>query len=75
MYTPDDQPLLGPVAEVPGYHLNCGYWAGVMLAPEAGRRTAALVTGEMQQAENPLRLTRYAEGAVTLGGSFQRGRN
>lgn len=75
MYTPDDQPLLGPVAEVPGYHLNCGYWAGVMLAPEAGRRTAALVTGEMQQAENSLRLTRYAEGAVTQGGSFLRGRN
>ena len=31
VYTPDDQPLIGPVPEMPGFYLNCGYWAGVML--------------------------------------------
>ena len=75
VYTPDDQPLLGPVEEVPGFHLNCGYWAGVMLSPEAGRRVTALITGEMDQKDNPLRLSRYEEGLVTEGDSFLRGRN
>lgn len=37
MYTPDDQPLIGPVPEVPGFYVNCGYWAGVMLSPQAGK--------------------------------------
>jgi sarcosine oxidase subunit beta len=75
MYTPDDQPLIGPVPEVTGFHLNCGYWAGVMLSPEAGRRVAQLVTGEMSNADNPLRLGRFAEGRVTTGDSFLRGRH
>jgi sarcosine oxidase subunit beta len=73
VYTPDDQPLIGPVPEVPGFILNCGYWAGVMLAPAAGKRVADLVTGEMDPQENILRPTRYAEGIVLEGGSFLRG--
>lgn len=75
MYTPDDQPLIGPVNEVKGFHLNCGYWAGVMLSPEAGRRVALLVTGQMKPVDNPLRLSRFAEGLVSTGGSFLRGRH
>jgi len=74
VYTPDDQPLIGPMPEVPGFYVNCGYWAGVMLSPEAGRRIARLVTGEMKPEENALRPTRYAEGIVYEGGSFLRGR-
>jgi sarcosine oxidase subunit beta len=74
MYTPDEQPLIGPIDEVPGFFLNCGYWAGVMLAPEAGRRVAALVSGDMNNKDNPLRFSRYAEGAVTQSESFLRGR-
>jgi glycine/D-amino acid oxidase-like deaminating enzyme len=74
VYTPDDQPLIGPVPQVPGFYLNCGYWAGVMLAPEAGRRIADLVTGTMVPEDNPLRPTRYAEGVATEGDSFLRGR-
>ena len=62
MYTPDDQPLIGPVPEVPGFYLNCGYWAGVMLSPQAGKWVSDLVTGEMDPTENPLRPTRYKEG-------------
>lgn len=75
VYTPDEQPLIGPVPKVPGFYVNCGYWAGVMLSPEAGRRIARLVTGEMRPDENPLRPTRYAEGIVYEGDSFLRGRH
>jgi sarcosine oxidase subunit beta len=75
VYTPDEQPLIGPVPEVPGLYLNCGYWAGVMLSPEAGRRIARLVTGEMAPEDNLLRPTRYAEGVVYEGDSFLRGRH
>jgi sarcosine oxidase subunit beta len=73
VYTPDDQPLIGPVPEVPGFYLNCGYWAGVMLSPAAGRRVADLVTGDMDPQENVLRPTRYEEGIFLEGGSFLRG--
>ena len=67
MYTPDDQPLIGPVPEVPGFYVNCGYWAGVMLSPQAGKWISDLVTGEMDPAENPLRPTRYKEGLGRKG--------
>ena len=67
VYTPDDQPLIGPVPEVPGFYVNCGYWAGVMLSPEAGRRIADLVTGKLDPKDNPLRPTRYKEGLGKKG--------
>lgn len=67
VYTPDDQPLIGPVDEVPGFYLNCGYWAGVMLSPEAGKRVADLVTEKMDPKENPLRPSRFKEGIVKKG--------
>ena len=75
VYTPDEQPLIGPVPELSGFYVNCGYWAGVMLSPEAGRRIARLVTGEMKPEDNALRPTRYAEGIVHQGDSFLRGRH
>jgi sarcosine oxidase subunit beta len=74
-YTPDDQPLIGPVPGVSGFYLNCGYWAGVMLSPTAGKWVADLVTGAMDPQDNPLRLTRYEEGIVVEGDSFLRGRH
>ena len=67
VYTPDDQPLIGPVPEVPGFYVNCGYWAGVMLSPEAGKRIANLATGEMDPRDNPLRPTRFKEGLGKKG--------
>ncbi len=73
VYTPDDQPLIGPTPDVPGFYLNCGYWAGVMLSPAAGKRIADLVTGAMEPEDNILRPTRYEEGIVLEGGSFLRG--
>jgi sarcosine oxidase subunit beta len=75
VYTPDDQPLIGPLPELPGFYVNCGYWAGVMLSPEAGKRIAELVTGAMAPGDNPLRPTRYSEGIVYEGDSFLRGRH
>jgi sarcosine oxidase subunit beta len=74
VYTPDDQPLIGEWPDIPGFYLNCGYWAGVMLAPAAGRRIADLVTGKMNPKDNPLRPTRYEEGVKLSGSSFLRGR-
>ncbi len=73
VYTPDDQPLIGPVDEVPGFYLNCGYWAGVMLSPAAGKWVADLATGKMDQKENPLRLDRFREGMTPKGGNFLSG--
>ena len=75
VYTPDDQPLIGPVPDVPGFYVNCGYWAGVMLSAASGKWVADLMTGKMQPQDNPLRPTRYAEGVVTQGASFLRGRH
>jgi sarcosine oxidase subunit beta len=75
VYTPDDQPLIGPLPEVPGFYLNCGYWAGVMLSPQAGKRVADLVTGAIDPQDNPLRPTRYEEGVILEGASFLRGRH
>lgn len=75
VYTPDDQPLIGPVADVPGLYLNCGYWAGVMLSPTAGKWVTSLILGEMDQKDNPLRLSRFEEGVVTnKGKTFLSGR-
>ena len=74
VYTPDDQPLIGETPQVPGFFLNCGYWAGVMLAAGAGKRTARLLTGELSAESNPLRPTRFDEGISLGGSSFLRGR-
>jgi sarcosine oxidase, subunit beta len=73
VYTPDDQPLIGPTPDAPGFYVNCGYWAGVMLSPAAGKRVADLVTGAMAPEDNILRPTRYEEGIILEGGSFLRG--
>jgi sarcosine oxidase subunit beta len=67
VYTPDDQPLIGPVPEVPGFYVNCGYWAGVMLSPEAGKRISDLATGKLDPKDNPLRPTRFKEGLGKKG--------
>jgi sarcosine oxidase subunit beta len=75
VHAPDDQPILGPVETVPGFFLNCAYWPGVMLSPAAGRWTADMVTGRMKPEENPLRLTRFDEGAAVAPGALLRGRH
>lgn len=73
VYTPDEQPLIGPVPEMPGFHVNCGYWMGIMVSPAAGRLCADLITGARDNKENPLRLSRYEEGVAVQGSSFLSG--
>ena len=75
VYTPDEQPLIGPASEVSGLYLNCGYWAGMMLGPGSGQWISKLVQGEMHNQDNPLRPSRFAEGVSTSGGAFLRGRH
>jgi sarcosine oxidase subunit beta len=75
VHSPDDQPIIGPVEGIPGFFLNCAYWPGVMLSAAAGRWTSDLITGRMRPADNPLRLSRFAEGAATAPGALLRGRH
>ena len=71
VYTPDDKPVIGPSGEVEGLHLNCGYWCGVMMSPaERGKRVADIATGKMDNKDNPLRYSRFAEGVVEKGATF-----
>lgn len=73
VYTPDEQPLIGPVPEVPGFHVNCGYWMGIMVSPAVGRLCADLITGARDNKDNPLRVSRYEEGIAVKGSSFLSG--
>ncbi len=73
VYTPDEQPLIGPVSEVPGFHVNCGYWMAVMVSPAVGRLCADLITGSRDNKDNPLRVSRYQEGIAVKGSSFLSG--
>ena len=75
VHAPDDQPIIGPVEAVPGFHLNCAYWPGVMLSAASGRWTADLITGKMKPQDNPLRLTRFDEGVSVAPGALLRGRH
>lgn len=75
VHSPDDQPIIGTVDEVPGFYLNCAYWCGVMLSAATGQWTADLITGKMQPKDNPLRLKRFEEGISASPGAFLRGRH
>ncbi len=70
VYTPDDKPVLGPCDEVKGLHLNCGYWCGVMMAPQAGKRVTDIAMGNMDNKDNPLRYSRFKEGDFERGDTF-----
>lgn len=70
VYTPDDKPVIGPSGEIEGFHLNCGYWCGVMMSPAAGKRVADIATGKMDNKDNPLRYSRFREGVAEKGDTF-----
>lgn len=70
VYTPDEKPAIGPSEEIKGFHLNCGYWCGVMMSPQAGKRVADLATGKMENKDNPLRYARFKQGDVKPGDTF-----
>jgi sarcosine oxidase subunit beta len=65
--TPDDRPVIGKHEELPGLYFNCGYGGhGVMAAPGGGRLLADLLTGRVDEGENPFSHRRLArlEGAA-----------
>lgn len=74
VYTPDEQPIVGSVESLPGFYLNCGYWAGIMLAAGAGKWVAELVTGKRTNEDNPLSLGRFKEQGAAGVTSFLSGR-
>jgi len=63
--TPDDCPILGPVPEVEGFILDCGWLFGFAAAPIAGRMLAkAIVEDKVPGLIEPFRVTRFAEGKL-----------
>lgn len=57
--TPDDKPIIGPHPDVAGLYFNLGYSGhGVMAAPGGGRLLADLVTGGMEDEDNPFSFCR-----------------
>lgn len=67
--TPDDKPIIGPHPDIPGLFLNTGYGGhGIMAAPGGGRLLADLVTGALDDRDNPFsfrRLATLAQHAVS----------
>jgi sarcosine oxidase subunit beta len=59
--TPDDKPIIGAHPDHPGLFFNLGYSGhGVMAAPGGGRLLADLVTGQVDDADNPFSIRRLA---------------
>jgi sarcosine oxidase subunit beta len=62
--TPDFSPIMGPVAEIPGFVLDVGWGTyGFKAGPVAGRRVAeAIATGTVPDLIRPFALERFASG-------------
>lgn len=59
--TPDDKPIIGPYPDIPGLYFNTGYSGhGIMAAPGGGRLLADLITGQVDDEENPFSFRRLA---------------
>ncbi len=65
MYPADDVPIIGAVPGHDGLFMNCGHWAGVMLSPASGRLLADVVSGNVEGADNPCRVERFADGEAS----------
>lgn len=61
--TDDGCPILGPIPEVEGFVLDCGWYIGFMAAPIAGRMLAqGILEQEVPKLIEPFRCARFAEG-------------
>ncbi len=58
-YPIDDEPIIGEVPGYDGLFVNYGHWAGVMLSPASGRLLADVVTGRINDQDNPCSLRRF----------------
>ena len=69
--TPDVAPVLGPVDEVPGFILDCGWVYGFAGAPASGHFLAQyLDTGVMPPEIEPFSPKRFATGRLLLDASL-----
>ena len=69
--TPDFAPVLGPVADVEGLWLDCGWTYGFMGAPGAAVLLAeAMTSGRLPPALAPFDLGRFASGRLIAEGSL-----
>ncbi len=60
--TPDAKPVISAHPDLSGLYFNCGYSGhGVMASPAGGRVLADLMTGKLNESENPFRLGRFAD--------------
>lgn len=64
--TPDRTPILGPVEEVPGFYLACGFSGhGFMIAPMVGVLLAQSILGQKTEIPiEPMSLGRFARGEL-----------
>ena len=70
--TPDYHAILGPVPEVEGFYLACGFSGhGFMHSPAVGRLMAELILqGKTSMDISPLRIERFKLGRYTKEGYF-----
>lgn len=68
---PDVSPVLGPVDEVQGFILDCGWVYGFMGAPAAGKLLAEyILNGEIPTEIRPFGFTRFKTGQLILDSSL-----
>jgi len=68
---PDISPMLGPVEEVQGFILDCGWVYGFMGAPAAGKFMADyILSGEMPAEIRPFGPARFKTGQLILDSSL-----
>jgi sarcosine oxidase subunit beta len=64
-------PVLGPVPEVHGLYLSCGWLYGFMAAPGASELLAeAIVTGRVPELIEPFGIERLRSGRLILDDSL-----
>lgn len=69
--TPDIAPVLGPVKEIEGFILNCGWVYGFAGAPAAGELLAQyILTGEMPLEIQPFNVERFEKGELIIDRSL-----
>jgi len=69
--TPDIAPVLGPVKEIKGFILNCGWVYGFAGAPAAGELLAQyILTGKMPVKIQPFNIERFEKGELIVDRSL-----
>jgi sarcosine oxidase subunit beta len=68
--TDDGCPILGPIPEVEGFLLDCGWYIGFMTAPIVGRMLArSILEQKTPKLIEPFKCNRFAEGKPISEGS------